>query len=139
MSEYKNITQAFSITLFNWEENDWEIAYPNAEFDPEGIDRFLKYDDIPSYTAAAGCGVDAKNEVGGIAQIMVITETGVQWATAYGKADEVAGKFKRGTVLEDDGVRVLVVRTEIKPYAIDDETGSFLLPVQITYQTFVNN
>lgn len=72
----------------------------------------------------------------GIFQVTLNYPAGAGYVAAEARAEAVRSRFKRGTTLTQDGVRVHIIRTPAIAPAIQ-EPGWYSIPVGIRWQAFI--
>ena len=136
MSNYTEINRAIYTHLKDMAQ-DWRISIPNVTFTPTTNENYLELSFLPAGTSQATLGTTGMNRNTGLAQIMVKVQDGVGFKDADLKADEIAEHFKRGTILENGGVKVHITKVEPNPALVEDD--KYNLPVSIYYRADTNN
>jgi hypothetical protein len=112
-------------------EMDYSIAWPNTDFTPSPNEVYLRASFLPADTVQAGLGSQGKDETTGIFQVDVVYPYGTGRSAIV---DEIADKFKRGTVLSYNGVNVRVRSVSIAPFIRDDAMA--FVPLSINFQSY---
>lgn len=72
----------------------------------------------------------------GVLQVTLTYPAGSGYVAAEARAEAVRSRFKRGTTLTQDGVRVHITRTPSIAPAIQ-EPGWYSIPISIRWQAFI--
>lgn len=109
-------------------------AWENKDYEPINGTLYIRPTILPAETRQAELGSSAIDDNFGVYQIDVISQAGNGKSSAIIKADAVADRFARGTVLTYNGVNVRIGNVSRGSGRRD---GSwFVLPVFINYQSF---
>jgi hypothetical protein len=113
------------------------IAWPNKSFTPPSDGKYLRVSDLPLPTRGISLANDGINEYGGLIQIDVMGPLNDGAEPATERAGAVIAHFKRGTRMDNGGVRVDVVTAYRSPALRDDPRWQ--VPVTITYRAYAPN
>lgn len=112
---------------------DYEVAWPNTNFEPQANQTFLSPSFLPVETIQASLGAEGKDNTTGIYQIDVVYPAGSGRSTI---PDGLADHFKRGTVLSYNGVNVRIRSVSISPALTE---GAFhFVPISVDFYTYTD-
>ncbi|AOZ48842.1 phage tail terminator-like protein [Chromobacterium vaccinii] len=115
----------------------YPIAWEDVTFTPDLARPYLRVDNLPAGSVAAGIGEDAMNRAAGIFQVMACTATGEGTGLAGQMADQVEALFRRGLALPASDGFVRVDKPPSRGRAIHTDTWSYL-PISISYYGYCN-
>lgn len=111
------------------------IAWENKKYTPIVGTLFLRPTNITGDTVQASLGDSGTDETVGIYQIDVFSPADKGDKAASQMADNVANKFKRGTVMSYNGRNVRVINVS-RQVGITNNDGWYQVSVVITYKAF---
>ena len=133
MATHFNDIQAALDSRLSSYTGDYQVAWPNTNFEPEAGQTFLSPSFIPAETVQASLGSDGKDNTTGIYQIDVVYPAGSGRSTV---PDGLADHFKRGTVLSYNGVNVRIRSVSISPALTE---GAFhFVPISVDFYTYTD-
>lgn len=113
------------------------IAWPNVDYQPTSSG-YLHVQHFPVDTNQSTLGTTGKNRISGIYQVSVMWPKGEGGVQPKERAALVAGHFKRGTVITQDGLNIRINKPPHVVAAIEEK--KFLqVPVSISYQVDADN
>ena len=128
MSTYFNDMQAALDTHLN-DMDDTAIAWPNVEYKPSGL--YLIPTFLPGQTSQASMGANGKDETTVLYQIDVVSKRNTGRSS---KPDTIADRFKRGTILQHNGLKMRVRSVSIGPSIFEGDW--YFVPVTVDLQIF---
>jgi hypothetical protein len=128
MSTYFNDIQAALDTHLN-DMDSTPIAWPNIEYKPTGT--YLRPSFLPGETVQASMGDNGKDETNALYQVDVVSKRNTGRNTT---PDTIADHFKRGTILQHNGLKLRVRGVSIGPSIIDGDW--YFVPVTVNLNIF---
>jgi hypothetical protein len=113
------------------------VAYENAEYEPESGTGYLRETLLPAEPEQAELGTDGRNRLTGIYQISVFEEVGKGSGDAETKAETLIAAFKRGTTLTANGLTVRIDKAWRSP-AIQEKDW-YHVPVSVRWFAYAAN
>lgn len=130
MATYFNDIQAALDTHLDGMDST-PIAWPNINYEPTTRTTYLRPRLLPASTIQASLGGSGKDVTDAIYQIDVVQPAGEGRTDLF---DTIADRFKRGTVLTYNSVKIRVRSVEMGSAIIDD--AWYFVPVSVTIQTY---
>jgi hypothetical protein len=113
------------------------IAWPNRSFTPPSDGKYLRVSDLPLPTRGMSLTNDGTNEYSGLLQVDVMWPLNDGEQPATEAAGAVIAHFKRGTRMDNGGIRIDCVTAYRSPALRDDPRWQ--VPVTVSYRAYAPN
>lgn len=108
-----------------------EVAWPNKEFDPTKGTLFIRPTVIMGDTVGGTLGADIEDFYSGFYQVDVSAPAGEGKNEAILMADKIADKFKRDTIITENGREIHCLHST--PLSPNNDGTWYVIPVQINF------
>lgn len=112
----------------------WQYPGAQGPYEPVTGTLYLRPTNLSGDTAQAGLGVSGLDETLGVYQVDIIAPLNATKKTILDLADDIADRFKRGSIHSYNGVNVRVRSASVG--SITRDGAWMLLPVNISYFVF---
>lgn len=112
------------------------IAWPNRAFEPSGAPLWYEVTFLPRGTDAPFLADDSALDYGGVYQIAIMTQLGIDESEGLTQAGIIRAHFARGLKLTYGTASVRIRRTTVAPGMVD---GSYYrIPVSVYYRAILS-
>lgn len=113
------------------------VAYPNVSYDPPATG-YLRASHLPNETEQVTISATGQNRHFGLLQVDVAWPKGEGSLKPLEIAAQIVAHFKRGTLITQDGIAILIVAPPSVAPPLDDDPF-WIYPVTIPYQADTAN